>query len=618
MPSSSSIYVFTPFKLDVEKHQLLYHDQEVELRPKAFEVLLYLLQHPHRLVTKDELFSKVWSGSVVSETTLSHCIEEIRSALHDDAHNPRYVKTIHRLGYKFIGRVSSPGVSEPAVVAAAKHQPVKALLLAPLHNRLFLTLGMLFLLSIIILCSIYALRPRAIDSLAVLPFLNLSAQPNQEYMADGLTEALIARLAGIKGLRVISRTSVMQYKEMKKPLPVIAQELGVDAVIEGSMDHDSSRVRVTVQLIQARKEAHIWANTYEQPLSDLWTLHDQLAQAIATAISDTLSLSRTAQSLTPVVPRAYEAYLKGRYFLEKRREESFLKALEFFQQSIQIQPQFAAPYAGMASCYNMLANYDMQPPPRVAPLAKAAANQALTLDENLAEAHAALGFTLMFYDWDWPRSDASLRRALERNPNSSESHHWLALLCMATGRFAEALQEIKKAQTLDPLSLIINTNEGWLYYYHRQYDQAMIRLNAALEMNPAFASALIKKAWVLQQTGEKKEAVAILEQVCVLLQNDLNARAWYGQALAVAGETEKAQQILRELVDPGQNKYVSPYLVASIYVVLGDHESAWNWLERAYEQHSGWLVWLNVDPKLEPLHADARFEQMVKRMGLRP
>lgn len=607
MAKNATSYRFGPFRLETEKHRLVWLEQEIDLRPKAFETLLYLVQHPGRLVEKEELLTRIWSGTVVSETTLSHCIEEIRTALNDDAHNPTYIKTMHRLGYKFITQVSTPQGSAVSV------SPKK--LTARKRGLSYLLAALILFFTLLLIWFFFLRKTATIDSLAVLPFVNLSSDSGQEYFEDTMTDALIARLAGLKGLRVISRTSSMQYKGVKKPLPGIAHELGVDAVVEGSINYDSSRVRVIAQLILARKEEHLWAETYERKLEDLWTLHDELASAIARAVSDRLSLNLLPQH-KQADPRAYKAYLKGRYLVEKRREECFLKALEYFQQAVQLQPHFAAPYAGMANCYNMLANYDMQPPNEVAPSAKSAAAQALALDENLGEAHAALGFTAMFYDWDWLQAETCLHKAVELNANSSEAHHWLALLYTMQDRFPQALQEIKIAEILDPVSLIINTNEGWLYYFQRKYDQAETKLKSVSEMDPEFLSAHIKRGWVLQQTGREKEAVEVFDRVCIKLENDQTARAMYSDALALAGEKEKALKILNEIIDPAQQRYYSSYHIACIYIALGEYESAWTWLVKAYEQHSGWLAWLALDPKMDPLRGDPRFAEMVKRMGL--
>ncbi|HPI72064.1 MAG TPA: winged helix-turn-helix domain-containing protein [bacterium] len=590
--------------------------QEIALRPKAFETLLYLVQHAGRLVKKEELLEKIWSGSFVSETTLTHCIEEIRTALLDDAHNPRYIKTVHRLGYKFIDEVielpfaSSPahskgaGSSAPALFAALRQ-----------HRLAVLTLPALLGL-VILWCSI---RPRvsAIDSLAVLPFLNLSGDTSKEYIVDGMTDALITRLAGLKGTRIISRTSVMQYKSTKKPLPAIGHELGVDAVIEGSVYQDSSRIRVTVQLVKIHNESHLWAETYERPLDELWTFQNDLAQAIAHAISNKLLPEQTLSKVEPGEPRAYEAYLKGRYFFEKRNEEGFIKALEYYRQALSLQPQFAPALAGVADYYNMLANYDLLPPDQAAPLARTAASQALALNANLAEAHAALGFTAAFYDWNWQQAEASLQQAVAINASNADAHHWLALLYVITNRYAQAQQEIKTAQLLDPLSLIINTNDGWICYFQRRNDLAKEKLQNVLEMDSVFVSALIKMGWVLQQCGEARQALVLFDRVRSILQNDISAKAWYGHALALAGERQMSNRMLQEIIASAQNRYVPAYPIACIHAALSDNEAAWNWLEKAYAQRSNWLAWFAHDPKMDALRSDPRFELLARRIAER-
>ncbi|MCI0512686.1 tetratricopeptide repeat protein [candidate division KSB1 bacterium] len=647
------IYRFGNFTLEVNEHRLLEGVNEIFLRPRVFETLLYLIQQHGHLVTKQELLDQVWSGVIVSETTLTHCIEEIRKAIKDDARHPRYLKTISRVGYKFMAGVEAhtEPLPEPPMPASAASFPeqrpqaknnlpdaiqsprgwvrfnlmvrhVAATVWATLQRGLthWKMVTLLVLITGLGLGGYWRFKTRSVRnvSLAVMPFLNLSAEPDQEYFVDGLTEALISDLANISGLKVISRTSSMRYKGTPKSIPEIGHELQVDFIVEGSVLRSEEKVRISAQLIQVKSDQHWWAESYARDLHNILALQSDVTRAIAAAIQIKLTPQdqRRISHRHQIHADAYHAYLKGRYFWNKRTEEGFRKGIEYFQQTIDLDPDYAPAYTGLADCYNLLADYDLISPRAANEPAQAAARQALTLDPTLAEALASAGFAKTRYDWDWVGGEAEFKRALASNPNYSIAHHWYALQLAMLGRFTAALAQIQRAQELDPLSLIINTNLGWLFYFNRQYDQARTQLLKTVEMDSDFMSAHVKLGWVYEQQGLYPQAIAAFQKALALSGGDLNIRALLANTLARAGQPKQAAQILTTIHQQAQQKYVSAYWIAIVYASLGAHEKTFQWLERAYTEHSVGLVWLKVDPKWDDLRTDSRFNDLLARIGL--
>jgi serine/threonine-protein kinase len=461
-----------------------------------------------------------------------------------------------------------------------------------------------------------------IESLAVLPLANLSGDPEQEYFADGMTDELIADLGQIEALRVISRTSVMQYKGVKKPLPQIARELNVDAVIEGSVLRSGDRVRITAQLIQAVTDKHLWAKSYERDLRDVLALQSEVAGAIANEIKIKLTPQEQARlaSARPVNPEAYQAYLKGRLFWNKRTVQGLKKAIEYFNEAIDKDPSYGLAYAGLADCYNLLGTDILAAfrPEEAFPRGKAAAMKALEIEDTLAEAHGSLAWARLVYEWDWSAAEQEFKRAIDLNPNYGTAHHRYALYLASLGRLDEALAEIRRAQELDPLSPMINVNVGTIFFYARHYDQAAEQIRRALELDPNFAFA----HWYLGRTYEQKsmhrEAVRELQKAARLSEENPNFMAPLGHAYARAGQRAEAWKVLEQLKELSKRAYVPAYAMVDIYTGLGEKEEAFTWLEKAYEQHCSWLVWLKVDPELDPLRSDPRFQHLLRRMNFPP
>jgi serine/threonine protein kinase/tetratricopeptide (TPR) repeat protein len=459
-----------------------------------------------------------------------------------------------------------------------------------------------------------------IQAVAVLPLADLSEHLERDYFADGMTEALITDLAKISALRVISRTSVMQYKGVQRPLPQIARELNVDAVVEGSVLRSGNRVRITAQLIHAATDQHLWAESYERDLRDVLSLQSEVARAIAKEIQVKLTPQDQARlvSARAVDPEAYQLYLKGRFYWNKRTESSLKKSIAHFHQAIDLDPNYTLAYAGIADCYSLL-GWDLfgaLPPKEALPIAKAAANKALEIDDSLAEAHSSLAWTKLVFDWDWSGAENEFNRAIELNPGYAVAHHFYAECLAGMGRYNEALVEIRRAQELDPLSLIINSVVGWILYFGRQYDQAIAQFQRAIELDPNFWVA----HWTLGRAYEGKEAfaeaVAEIQKAIELSAGSPLSLAALGHAYAVSGKRAEAQKVLDGLNESSEQRYVSPFGIAAIYAGLGEIDQAFQWLENAYQERSGWLIWLRADPVSDPLRSDPRFQDLMRRMNL--
>ena len=461
--------------------------------------------------------------------------------------------------------------------------------------------------------------PARIQSLAVLPLENLSGDPNQEYFADGMTDALITDLGKISALRVISRTSVMQYKAGRKPLREIAGDLNLDAVVEGSILRSESRVQITARLIQARTDTQIWSQTYERDLHNILELQSEVAQAIADGIRVQLTPAEHARiaATHAVRPEAFDAYLKGRYYWEKRTEEGLRRSLEYFQQAIEIDPTYALAYAGLADSYGTLGNNRFLSPDEAFPKAKAAAQKALGIDDDLAEAHASLAFAHWNYDFDWDVVEREYKRAIELNPGYATAYHWYAGYLSGMGRHAEAIAAIKKARELDPLSARINANVGFILYFAREYDQAIEELQRAQEMDPSSGAPDLYLGMAYLQKGNYQQAIKALERNSQVPDSPAASALDLAYAYAVAGQPEESRKILGRLMGETKRSYMPALWVARVYVALGEPENAFIWLSKAYDERSAQLPLLNVDPRLDSLRSDPRFQDLLRRMKLR-
>jgi serine/threonine protein kinase/TolB-like protein/Flp pilus assembly protein TadD len=461
-----------------------------------------------------------------------------------------------------------------------------------------------------------------IESIAVLPLENISGDKEQDYFSDGMTEELTTTLGQIEALRVISRTSVMRFKGVRPPggLSEIARQLKVDAVVEGSVLRSGDRVRITAQLIDARTDRHVWARSYERDLRDVLALQSDVAQAIANEIKIKVTPQEGTRlaSARPVSPEAHEAYLKGRYYWNKRTEADLRKSIESFQQAIQKDPSYAQAYAGLADCYVVLPNYSATSPQETLPKAKAAAEKAIQIDDGLAEAYAPLAQVAAYYSYDWLSAEREFKRVTELNPNYATAHQWYALMLARMGQLDRALAEVRRAQELDPLSLIINHNVAWVLYFARQYDQGIEQVRKTLELDPSFAGAHDMLGELYTRKGMYQQGIDELREAIRLSGGDPNIKAELGNAYAVAGKRKQAREILGELTALSKRRYFSPCFIASIYAGLGDKNQAFAWLEKAYEGPDIWIAFVNVDPAFDSLRSDPRFQDLLRRMNFPP
>jgi TolB-like protein/DNA-binding winged helix-turn-helix (wHTH) protein/Tfp pilus assembly protein PilF len=622
---SQDIQVGKP-RIDFSRYQLSVAGRQARLERQPMELLILFVQRKGHLVTREDIVQKLWGKDVFVDVdgSINSAVGKIRAALRDDPERPRYLETVIGKGYRFIGEIevagANPGTIEPpGAVAEAAPSPV-----APRRRRhIMIVCGLVVILIAAAAWSWFRWRAQSgpqvsqIHSIAVLPLVNLSGDPAQEYFADGMTDELITEMAQVGSLRVISRTSAMHYKATTKTTPEIAKELNVDAVLEGSVARSGGRVRITAQLIEARADKHLWASSYEAEPKDVLGMQAAVARDVVKQIRlrlTTQEQERLSRS-RPVNPEAYEAYLKGLYFWNKRDKTGLEKAIEYFNQAIAIDPNYAPPNAGVANSYVPLIYLGYVRGTEAQTKVTAALSKALELDESLAEAHTALGAAKSFYDYDWEGAEKEYRRAIELNPNYATAHLWYGQILGSEGRHEEALAEAKRALELDPLSLIINANWGGRLNRARRYDEAVAYLTgAALELDPNFSVT----HWNLGMAyaAQKNFKAAIQELQKASLQGNIPALGALGYAYAASGDKGQAQAVLRRLENQASRQYVDPYAFALVYAGLNDKDKAFSWLEKAHEDRDGLIGHINEEPMLDGLRADPRFADLLRRIGL--
>jgi TolB-like protein/DNA-binding winged helix-turn-helix (wHTH) protein/Flp pilus assembly protein TadD len=619
-------FEFGRFRLDQTGRLLFCGDQSIPLPPKAADVLLLLVQNAGNVVEKEQLLKTVWPEAYVEEGSLARAISLLRKALEEGGNGREYIATISKRGYRFVVPVRetgelSPG-PEPVVQAGGGNQRKKVIAVTFGATVALVALVFVALRMNGIRTRLFGQAATAhIDSIAVLPLRNLSDDREQDYFADGMTDALITDLGKVSALRVISRTSVMRYKDTKKQLPEIARELQVDALVEGTVARSGDRVRITANLVQASPERHLWAETYERDLRDVIALQNDVARTITQQIQVELTPEEHARlsASSAVDPEAYKLYMKGRYFWVKRNRESFNRAMDFFQQAIDRDPSYAAPYSGIADCYVLFgSSFDVggAAPSEVQPKAKAAALRALALDSSLSDAHNSLAYVKLTYDWDWQGAEAEFKRSLELNPGYAHGHHWYAHLLFSAGRQDEALAESTRALDLDPVSPIINLHLGWHYLYTKQYDRALEQLAKTLELDPDYALAHWYRGLAFAQKKMYADALRELDKAKELLPANLTVQADIGHVYAISGDKRTAERILAGLRDESARRYVNPYELALIAVGLGQKDEALKLLDQAFRGHSDMLIYLKADPRLDPIRSDSRFVDLVRLVGI--
>jgi TolB-like protein/DNA-binding winged helix-turn-helix (wHTH) protein/Tfp pilus assembly protein PilF len=620
---------FADFEVDLRAGELRKEGVKIRLQEQPFRVLTVLLDFAGEVVTREELRSRLWSADtfVDFDHRLAAAISKLRDALDDSAESPRFIETVGRRGYRFLLPVESVGT--PANTGGSQAQPFLDLPAGTSRAReatwprAALAGGALVLILVLgfLLLRRWRLTDSAlphISSIAVLPLENLSNDPEQQYFVEGMTDEITTDLAKLPGIRVISRTSAMQYKNTHKTMPEIARELNVDAVVEGTVLRVGNRVRIRTQLVYAPADRHIWAQAYERDLKDVLTLQANLAQDIAGEIQLKLTSQQRANLATAhtVDPVAHELYLKGRYFWNKRDQEGFTKAIDYFQQAIAKDPTYAAAYAGLADSYALSGGFNLVPVGLAMPRAQAAAEKALELDSNLAEAHASLGLIAPFNNWNWADAERHYERAIELNPNYATAHHWYAEgYLMPVGRADEAIAEIRKAQALDPLSAVIATDLGKELYFVRRYDEALVELRRALELDPNFVSA---HNWISDTLLEKRlynDAIAELEKTKPFKEERVYIRQT-AYLYARTGRRTEARAALAKSLQLSKGKQVSSGAVALTYAALGEKNESFQWLEKAYTDRSSFMTSLKYWSVFDPLRGDPRFADLLRRVGL--
>jgi TolB-like protein/DNA-binding winged helix-turn-helix (wHTH) protein/Tfp pilus assembly protein PilF len=636
-PATGQLIRFGAYELDIRAGELRKSGIRIKLQEQPLLVLQALLENPGAVLTRDDLQKRIWPADtfVDFDHGLHAAVNRLRAALNDSADNPRYVETVGRRGYRFIGQVENLPTEAPApplVRAVPPFDPASKPRPAIWKSWTGAIAGFVLALALAALLigfNFAGLRTwlfgvnRSFRSLAVLPLANLTSDPAQDYIAEGMTEDLITQLSKLADLKVISHTSVMQYKGTHKPLPQIARELNVDAVVEGAVEFAGDHVRITAQLVDAATDQHIWAEKYDRELSNVLLLQSEVASDIAKQIDLKLTpqqRERLAAEARPVVPEAYQAYLLGRYYWNKRTADGLAKSGQYFQDAIKKDPNYAVAYSGLSDYFaflTLIGGPEILPPKQAMTQAKSAAVRALQLDNSLAEAHASMGHVLHNYDWDFPGAEREFKRAIELNPNYSTVHHWYAHLLMQTGRANESLDEAKRALDLDPLSPFVNNGLARQYYLARQYDKAIAQCQIGLQIDPTYLPAKIQLGLAYEQTGMLTEAISELEQTRNMAENLPMAHALLAHAYSAAGRREDAQKELAILKAISQQRYVPPSYFAIVSVALGNKDQAFAYLQKSYEDRSEQLLYMGVEPLVDPLRGDARFDVLMRNVGLK-
>lgn len=608
---------FGVFELDLRAGELRKHGMRVRLQEQPLQVLEMLLARPGDVVTREELRNKLWAADtfVDFDHGLNKAVNKIRDALGDSAESPRFVETVARRGYRFLAEVTVPRADE---TRKTENQPRKRRA-PPLAWQAF-TAVLVVLLGVLVIWKFRSTSHATplVESVAVLPLESLSGDPSQDYFADGMTDELITDLGQIRALRVISRTSVMSYKKARKPLPQIGRELGVDAVVEGTVLRSGDEVRITAQLIRAATDQHLWAQSYVGNMRDALGLQTKVAHSIAEQIRISLTPDEEA-ALTKskaVNPEAYEAYLKGRYFWNKRTGEGLQRAVEYFNQALAKDPNYAKAYAGLADSYALLGNSDFAILSRqeAYPKAKAAAVRALELDNSLGEAHTSLAFCLGLFEWNWDGAEKEFQKAIALNPGYATAHQWYGMQLSALGRSNQAIAEMRRAESLDPLSLVIGAGVADVLFAARRYDESIEQSRKVIEMDPNFPIAHFELGQALAQKKLYGPAIGELKKARELSGGDATCTAVLASAYSESGRRNEAIELLNELKHSANHQSSYSAHQALVHTSLGEKSEALSCLRRAYEERFDVLVLRS--PAFDGLRADPQFRNLVHRIGL--
>lgn len=648
------LYEFGPFRLETAERTLLRDGHPVSLPPKVFDTLLLLVQRRGHVVEKDELMQKLWPDTFVEESNLTQNVFTLRRVLGEAHDEHPYIETVPKRGYRFVADVQEL-LDEPADLIIEKHTrarviteeevdgsedekaakafeqkrlPAAGVRHKPAWLPRFLVLGVLL---VGLALGLYyfqtsretektaadAARPSAPRSIAVLPFKMIGAEGGNEYLGVGMADALITRLGNIGVVTVRPTSAVRKYTNHEQDPVAAGREQGVEAVLDGSVQHAGDRIRVTVQLVRVQGGVPLWAGTFDEKFTDIFSVQDSISEQVARALVPKLT-GEEQERLTKRPTQnteAYQLYLKGRYFWNKRTEEGYKRAIEYFEQALEKDPQYAQSYAGLADSHILVGVASGRPWKEMLRKAEAAAVKALEIDDTLAEAHTSLAMFKAISGQD-DYSEKEFKRAIELNPSYSTAHHWYSLFLAGRGRFDEGVREIKRAQELDPLSLIINTDVAWVFYFARQYDRVIEHCRRTLEIDPNFVQAHFNLGLAYEQKGMYDEAIEELQKAVILSKTSPGNLGELGRTYAVSGNRGEAMKILAQLKELSKLRHVHPQSIAVVYIGLGEKDRAFEWLEKAYEERDGWVTSLNVDPRVDSLRADPRFADLLRRVGL--
>jgi TolB-like protein/DNA-binding winged helix-turn-helix (wHTH) protein/Tfp pilus assembly protein PilF len=638
------LYEFGPFCLDPAEHTLLRDGQPIPLRPKVYDLLVVLVENRGHLVDKEQLMSSVWAEQFVEEGNINKNISMLRQALGESDAGTKFIETVPKRGYRFVAEVREVNDNQQAELltqAAAQptheHQAPRETHEPPLplppptqaqakrfnKHRIALVVVPVLVLATIVYVVLTRQRNRsatpAVRSIVVLPFQNLSGDASQDYLVDGVTDALIGDLAQIGALRVISRTSAMHYKGTNKSLPEIAKELNVDAVVEGTVQRSGERVHVRAQLIHAASDSHLWAADYDRDSRDILDLQSEVARAIASEVR--IKITPAEQRL--LVPKrivaraAIDNYLQGRYFWNRRTEQDIRKAIGYFEAAISADPNYAQAYAGLADSYNQLGTVmiGVMPPSEARRTGETAARKGLEIDNEIAEAHAALGYE-NFFNWNWASAEEEFKRSIQLNPNYATAHSHYGLYLVARERIDEGVAEINRAEELDPLSLSISSSRGFLLLNARRYEEAIEQERRVIAIDPNQYQAHWFLALTYLANRQIDRAIATAEKAVALSNHAPAALGVLGMAYGAGGRKREANQVANELWQLQKQRYVSPMAFVYVYIGLEDKDRAFAWLEKAYQERSNHIAFFKVSPTVDPLRSDARFANLLRRIGL--
>jgi DNA-binding winged helix-turn-helix (wHTH) protein/TolB-like protein/Flp pilus assembly protein TadD len=644
------IYEFGPFRLDPGEGRLLRGEQIVALTPKAFETLSLLVQKSGHLVKKDELIERIWHDTIVEESNLNVIIHTLRKALGDDPTQSKYIETVSKRGYRFVADVRKipdqisvadeltatgeslpdPHFAYPKTITAPFPR-VSSFSIRHFLDRAGLRFSALGLLGVVIAAGSFfvwrrvaerdAAAPAPVKSIAVLPFRVLSSEKADEYLSLGLADALITSLSQTRQVVVRQTEAVTKYAGTEKDPLEAGREQNVEAVLDGQVQRIGERVHVTARLVRTSDGASLWADHFDEQFTHIFAVEDTIAERVASTVIKTMAGKSDVEQkrLTRRYTdnnEAYQAYLRGRYLWNKRTVDSLQRALGYFQQAIRLDPNYALAYVGLADNYTLLSFFTIDAPKDTFPKAKEAAEKALAIDSTLAEAYTALGQVKAYYEWDWLGAESEFQKGIALNPNYPLLHHWRSLNLMAMGRLEEARAAMQRALELDPMLLTPNVNLGRIDYYEGRYDKAIEQYKRAGELDDNFSRTHLRLGMAYAQERRYQEALAEYHKTREISGETPQVEAQIARVLAVSGKQSEARAALAELEKHSSGQYVPPYDIALVYCGLNETDEAFKWLEKAYADHSTEMIYFKVDPMLEPLRSDPRYQVILQRMRL--